>query len=81
MALLGWLVIGFLVGMLARVVVPTGRTYGCLGTILLGIVGSIVGGTVASVLAGDGLDVQPAGFIGSVLGAIAVLVVIRGRRP
>lgn len=80
MALLGWLVVGFLVGMLARIVVPTGRPYGCLGTILLGIVGSIVGGTLASVLAGDGLDVQPAGFIGSVLGAIAVLVVIRSRR-
>ncbi len=79
MALLGWLVIGFVVGILARIIVPTGRTYGCLGTILLGIVGSIVGGTLASVLAGDGFDVQPAGFIGSVIGAVAVLVVLRSR--
>ena len=65
-------------GALARLIVPTGKSYGCLGTILLGIVGSLVGGTLASVLAGDGFEISTAGFIGSVVGAVIILIVLRG---
>ena len=64
---------------IARLLVPTGRHYGCLGTILLGIVGSLVGGTLGSVVAGNGFDVSTAGWIGSVIGAVLVLVFIRWR--
>lgn len=77
MGLLGLIVPGLIVGVIARMIVPTGRRYGCLGTILLGIVGSLVGGTLASVVAGDGLDVSTAGWIGSVIGAVIVLLVVR----
>lgn len=77
MALLGLIIPGLIVGLIARMLVPTGRHYGCLGTIVLGIVGSLVGGTLASVLAGDGVDVSTAGWIGSVVGAVIVLLVVR----
>lgn len=86
MALLGLIIPGLIVGLIARMLVPTGRRYGCLGTILLGIVGSLVGGTLASVVAGDGVDVSTAGWIGSIVGAVIVLLVVRwndgqARRP
>lgn len=68
---------GLLAGALARLFVPTGRRFGCLGTIALGIVGSLIGGTLASLLVGDGLDVSTAGFIGSVVGAMLLLLVLR----
>ncbi len=77
MGLLGLIVPGLIVGLIARMIVPTGRRYGCLGTILLGIVGSLVGGTLASVIAGDGIDVSTAGWIGSVFGAVIVLLLVR----
>lgn len=78
MSWLGLIIPGLLAGALARLIVPTGKSYGCLGTILLGIVGSLVGGTLASVLAGDGFEISTAGFIGSVVGAVIILVVLRG---
>ena len=78
MSWLGLIIPGLLAGALARLIVPTGKSYGCLGTILLGIVGSLVGGTLASVLAGDGFEISTAGFIGSVVGAVIILVVMRG---
>lgn len=78
MSWLGLIIPGLLAGALARLIVPTGKSYGCLGTILLGIVGSLVGGTLASVLAGDGFEISTAGFIGSVVGAVIILIVLRG---
>lgn len=78
MSWLGLIIPGLLAGALARLIVPTGKHYGCLGTILLGIVGSLVGGTLASVLAGDGFEISTAGFIGSVVGAVIILIVMRG---
>lgn len=77
MGLLAWIVVGLVAGLIARAVVPTGRNLGCLGTIVLGIVGSVVGGTLASVLRGDGLDLARSGLIGSIVGAIVILVIVR----
>ena len=77
MGWLSWIIPGLLAGALARLLVPTGKRIGCIGTILLGIVGSVVGGTLGSVLTGDGFDVSRGGFIGSVIGAMVVLLVVR----
>ena len=56
---------------------PTGRRLGCLGTILLGITGSFVGGLIGSLISGDGFDLSRSGWIGSVVGAIVILVIVR----
>ncbi len=74
---LGWIFVGLVTGLVARVFVHTGRRFGCLGTILLGIVGSFVGGLLGSLLSGDGLDLEASGWIGSIVGAMVVLAVIR----
>lgn len=39
------------------------------------MVGSFVGGLLASLIAGDGLELQPSGLIGSFVGAIIVLLI------
>ncbi|NIR41772.1 MAG: GlsB/YeaQ/YmgE family stress response membrane protein [Actinobacteria bacterium] len=77
MEILAWIVPGLVAGLIARMVVPTGRRYGCLGTILLGIAGSFVGGALASLVSDDGLALDRASWIGSILGAIVILVVVR----
>lgn len=48
--ILGYLVVGLVIGAVARLVVPGRQHIGLLLTILLGIVGAVVGGLIASAL-------------------------------
>ncbi|MFN2517916.1 MAG: GlsB/YeaQ/YmgE family stress response membrane protein [Jatrophihabitantaceae bacterium] len=74
------LIVGLIAGALARLLVPGRDPMGIGATILLGVVGSFVGGFLGYVLfhhdANQGA-LQPAGIIGSVIGAILVLLVYR----
>jgi uncharacterized membrane protein YeaQ/YmgE (transglycosylase-associated protein family) len=75
--ILGIIVFGLFVGWLAQLALgmgskPDGQT------LVAGLAGSFVGGLLASLIAGDGLDLRPSGFIGSFLGAVIVLAVWRG---
>ncbi|PZS13466.1 MAG: GlsB/YeaQ/YmgE family stress response membrane protein, partial [Pseudonocardiales bacterium] len=71
------LVVGLIAGALARLLVPGRDPMGIGATIVLGIVGSFVGGFLGYVLfhhdAKQGA-LQPSGIIGSVIGAILVLL-------
>ena len=70
------IVIGLIAGALARLVVPGKQNISIPMTILLGIVGSFVGGFLGFLIfQRDPMDgfFQPAGIIGSVIGAIIVL--------
>ncbi len=76
MGLLMFLVFGFVVGLIARAVMPGTQSMGIVMTTVLGAVGSLVGGFVGSLVSGYSVaDVHAAGFIGSVLGALAVLFI------
>jgi uncharacterized membrane protein YeaQ/YmgE (transglycosylase-associated protein family) len=81
--LLVFLVIGLIAGFIARALVPGPDPMGWVGTMILGIVGSLVGGTLAALVFGGTLALSTAGFIGSIVGAIIVLLIWRamgGRR-
>jgi uncharacterized membrane protein YeaQ/YmgE (transglycosylase-associated protein family) len=72
------LIIGLIAGFIARALVPGDDSMSILATIGLGIVGSFVGGFLADVLfRSDSEDVglAPAGLLGSIIGAIVVLLV------
>ncbi|MEW5853561.1 MAG: GlsB/YeaQ/YmgE family stress response membrane protein [Myxococcota bacterium] len=76
MGILSWIVFGFIVGLLARAVMPGSQAMGVVMTTLLGVAGSFLGGFVASALTGESPTVfHPAGVIGSILGAIALLFI------
>jgi uncharacterized membrane protein YeaQ/YmgE (transglycosylase-associated protein family) len=71
--ILGIIAFGVLIGWLARTIL--GRSDLSWGrTILFGIVGSFVGGLIVSLLAGDGLALRPSGIIGSIVGAILLIL-------
>ncbi|MEX1034056.1 MAG: GlsB/YeaQ/YmgE family stress response membrane protein [Cellvibrionaceae bacterium] len=78
MGILAWIVLGLIVGVLAKLIMPGKDPGGFIITILLGIVGAFVGGFIGS-LAGLG-DVTGIN-LGSILlatgGAILVLIVYR----
>ncbi len=77
MGLIMFLLIGLVAGFIARALVPGPDPMGWLGTMVLGIVGSLVGGTLAALLFGGSLEVNAAGLIGSIIGAIVVLLIWR----
>jgi uncharacterized membrane protein YeaQ/YmgE (transglycosylase-associated protein family) len=72
--ILGLILIGIVVGVVARLVLPGRQHIGVLPTILLGIGGAIVGGIVASQI-GEG-DIFELNFIGTVVGIIAAALLI-----
>lgn len=75
---IGLLVIGLIAGGIARIFVHTGAKLGCLGTALLGIVGSYVGGSLGAVLFDERLDLRRSHtFLGAIIGSIAALLVLR----
>jgi uncharacterized membrane protein YeaQ/YmgE (transglycosylase-associated protein family) len=76
MGIIAWIVFGFVVGLIARAVVPGKQGMGLIMTTLLGVAGSLIGGIVASALfGGSATGFQPTGFIGSLIGAILLLVI------
>ena len=72
------LIVGLVAGALARLLVPGRQEMSIAMTIVLGVVGSFVGGFLGYLLfhkdASDGL-LQPAGIIGSAIGAVVVLLI------
>lgn len=76
MHILGVLLIGLVVGILARIITPGPTPRGIVVTVVIGIVGAVLAtyGGQALGLYGAG---EPAGFIGSVLGAVVLLVLLR----
>ena len=71
--LIGWIFFGLLVGLIARGVVPGEQPVGLLKTMLLGIAGSFVGGLLGFLLVGGSL-IQSSGWIGSVIGAVLLIL-------
>ncbi|HEY5979843.1 MAG TPA: GlsB/YeaQ/YmgE family stress response membrane protein [Microlunatus sp.] len=74
------IVVGLIAGAVARLVVPGKQNLSIPMTILLGIIGSFVGGFLGYLLFGNSAGgggsgfLQPAGIIGSIIGAIIVLL-------
>ncbi|OXM49658.1 GlsB/YeaQ/YmgE family stress response membrane protein [Amycolatopsis alba] len=81
--ILGWILFGLIAGFIARALVPGKDDIGVLRTIVLGVVGSVVGGLLFGLLTVGFRGFQPAGWIGSVIGAVIVLVIynkVTGRK-
>ncbi len=70
------LIIGLIVGTIAKFLMPGKDPGGCLVTILLGIAGAFIAGYLGRALGWYQLG-EPVGFIASVVGAILLLFVFR----
>ena len=83
MLILAILVLGLAAGWVANLVVGRGQHASWALLLGVGIAGSFVGGLLSSLIFGDGLALRPSGLIGSIVGAILVLLVVRAfsKRP
>lgn len=69
------IVVGFIVGLIARAIMPGDQKLGIILTTLLGIAGSLVAGYLGQAM-GWYAQGEPVGWIASVIGAIIVLAVV-----
>jgi uncharacterized membrane protein YeaQ/YmgE (transglycosylase-associated protein family) len=82
MGIITMIIVGFIVGLLARALKPGNDRMGIIMTTLIGIAGSFLAGYAGQAM-GLYTPGEPAGWIASILGAIVLLVIVslfRGRR-
>ncbi len=74
--LLIMIVVGLVVGLIARLLTPGRDPAGIIVTIVIGIVGSVIatyGGRALGIYGPD----EPARFLGSIVGAVVLLVLLK----
>ena len=74
--LIGWIVFGLIVGIIAKLLMPGRDPGGFIITMLLGIAGAVVGGMLGRALGWYGPN-QGAGFLMSLFGSVLLLLVYR----
>ncbi|MEP6686394.1 MAG: GlsB/YeaQ/YmgE family stress response membrane protein [Verrucomicrobiota bacterium] len=69
------IIVGFIIGLIARAIMPGMQHLGFIITTLLGIGGSILGGLIARLFSKPepGSSFHPAGLIMSIIGALILL--------
>ena len=73
-SIIGYIVVGVIVGVLARFLVPGDDPMGIIGTIVLGILGALVGGWVAGAIFPDTAGID---WIASIIAAIVLVLLWR----
>ena len=77
MCIVGWIVLGGLAGWLASLVTGTNDRQGCIGNIVVGIIGALIGGAIASFLGGTGITgLNLYSLLVAVVGAVILLVIL-----
>ena len=74
------IIVGFIVGLVARALLPGRDHLGFFGTVVLGIVGSFIGGFLQNLIEYHHLSIHsfhPVGLIGSIIGAFVLLLLLR----
>ena len=73
------IIVGFIVGLIARAILPGADSMGFIATTVLGILGSLAGGFIGGLISrpAEGSKFHAAGFLMSIIGAIVLLLIWR----
>jgi uncharacterized membrane protein YeaQ/YmgE (transglycosylase-associated protein family) len=79
LSILGWIVIGFFAGWLAGIATRTGKKFGCLLDVVVGIIGAFVGGFIFSYLQHQKVtfEFNLWSFFVAFVGAVVLLLAVR----
>ena len=76
MQILGLLLVGLVIGFLARLLLPGRQKIGLVWTLVLGVAGALIGGTIASAIdKGDIFELNFIGFVAAVIAAVGLVAV------
>ena len=74
--IIGLLIVGLIIGALARLLVPGRQKIGLAFTLVLGVIGALVGGIIASAIGtGDVFELNVIGFVVAVASSVGLLTV------
>ncbi len=74
--MIGFIVAGLIIGLLARLLLPGRQKIGLLWTLALGVAGSVIGGVIANLIGtGDIFELNVIGFVAAVAASVALLSV------
>ena len=78
MAPIAFIIIGWVIGLISRAILPGTRTMGLISMLLIGMVGAVVGGMFAGTFNGNAslFVLQPPNVVGSVIGALAAVFIV-----
>ena len=79
MAPFAFIIIGWVIGLFARAILPSMRHMGLISMLLVGMVGAVIGGMFAGTFNAPGTSLfvlQPANIVCSVIGAIAAVLIV-----
>ena len=77
--MIGFIVAGLVIGVLARLIKPGKQNLSIWMTLLLGLAGSVIGGLIANLLGTGGIfELNVIGFIVAVIAAVLLIGVFEG---
>ena len=77
--MIGFIVAGLIIGLLARLILPGKQKIGLLWTLALGVIGSIIGGGIANLLGtGDIWELNVIGFVAAIVASVVLLSIAEG---
>ena len=72
--MIGFIIAGLVIGLLARLFKPGRQRIGLLWTLVIGVVGSVIGGTIANLIdSGDIMELNVLGFVFAVVASVLLL--------
>ncbi len=82
--LLGWIIVGGLIGWLASIITGRNQRQGCIMNVIVGVIGAALGGLVYNLIAGRGFtfnfgsfDITSiGGIVVALIGAVALLAIL-----
>jgi uncharacterized membrane protein YeaQ/YmgE (transglycosylase-associated protein family) len=79
MGIIAWIVLGLLVGLIARAIMPGDDSIGLIATLAIGILGALIGGFIAELLGFEGLGsfFELRTWIIAIAGALVLLAIVR----
>jgi len=81
MNLLAWIVIGGIAGWIATLITKTGREYGFLSEIIIGIIGAVIGGFLFNLVGGPGIfGLNFTSMVIAIIGAVILIWVAQAVR-
>ena len=76
MGIIGFIVAGLIIGLLARAILPGKQHIGLVWTLVLGVIGAVVGGVIAQAIGtGDIGELNIIGFVCAVIAAVVLLAI------
>jgi uncharacterized membrane protein YeaQ/YmgE (transglycosylase-associated protein family) len=77
MGIVGWIIVGFVAGAFARAVTGGGWNLGCVGTVLVGVVGGLLGGMLFNLAGSEGIgDFGLRSMFVAFVGAVVLLAIV-----